>query len=70
VREGRDFFGSHVNYAARVASAAEAEAVVVSSLLRDMLAPYREFTFTALPKRELKGFDGEHQLYVASSGRP
>ena len=69
VREGRDFYGSHVNYAARVASAAEAGEVVVSSLLREVLAPHREFTFSALPTRALKGFEGEHQLYAASIER-
>jgi class 3 adenylate cyclase len=66
VREGKDFFGSHVNFAARVQSAAEPDTVVVSQLFRDVVAPHKEFTFAPLPKKPFKGFPGEQQLYVAN----
>jgi class 3 adenylate cyclase len=64
VRDGDDFYGRHVNFAARVAAQAEAAEVLVSSLVREVVAPSGEFDFAARPKRALKGFLGKHVLYA------
>jgi class 3 adenylate cyclase len=63
VREADDLFGHAVNYAARVAGAAVGGEVVVSSLVHGLVAPTGEFAFSACSPRELKGFQGSHQLY-------
>jgi class 3 adenylate cyclase/pyrimidine deaminase RibD-like protein len=63
VREADDFFGRHVNFAARIASSASPGQILVSSLLRDVLHPLRQFRFTARGSRTLKGFRGKHKLY-------
>jgi class 3 adenylate cyclase/ketosteroid isomerase-like protein len=65
VREADDFFGNTVNYAARVASQALGGEVLVSSLVRELVAgagPGIEF----LESRdvELKGLDGSHRIYA------
>lgn len=70
VREGDDFFGRHVNYAARVAGEAAAGEILVSSLLRDLVRASGEFTFDECPKRPLKGFVGEHQLFAVRDEAP
>ncbi len=63
IRESDDFFGRHVNFAARIASSASPNQILVSSLLRDVLHPLRQFRFTARGARNLKGFRGSHKLY-------
>ena len=68
VREEDDFFGRHVNFAARVASQAEAGDILVSSLLRDVVEPSGIFTFNPRPRQALKGFQGLHTLHVVKSG--
>lgn len=68
VREGDDFFGRHVNFAARVASQAEAGEVLVSSLFREIVEPSVEFRFEARTKRSLKGFQGKHILHAVEYG--
>lgn len=67
VREGDDFYGGHVNFAARVAEQAKADEVLVSSLVREMVARSGEFDFAARPKRALKGFSGKHALYAVGT---
>lgn len=64
VRERDDFYGRHVNFAARVASEAKAGEILVSSLLRDVVEPSAEFVFEQRPKRSLKGFQGKHVLHA------
>jgi class 3 adenylate cyclase len=69
VREEDDFFGRHVNFAARVASKAKAGDILVSSLLRDVVEPSGDFTFEARPRQTLKGFQGRHTLHEVKSSK-
>ena len=68
VREADDFFGRHVNYAARVASKAGAGEILVSSLLREVVEPSGEFSFGPRRPQALKGFRGKHRLHSISGG--
>ncbi|MGI8926815.1 MAG: adenylate/guanylate cyclase domain-containing protein, partial [Tepidiformaceae bacterium] len=63
IRDQGDFFGREVNYAARVANAAIGGEVLVSSLLRDLLAPGGDFAFDDGREVELKGLAGTHRVY-------
>jgi class 3 adenylate cyclase len=67
VREDDDFFGQHVNYAARVASKAGAGEILVSSLLREVVEPSGEFSFVPQRPQALKGFRGKHRRQTARS---
>lgn len=65
LQEAEHFFGTTVHYAARVASHALGGEVLVSSLVRDLVAgSASEFTFLEGREVELKGLDGEHRLYA------
>ncbi|MEO6398945.1 MAG: adenylate/guanylate cyclase domain-containing protein, partial [Tepidiformaceae bacterium] len=59
LKEGDDFFGRHVNLAARVAAAALGGEVVVSDLVRGVVEG-QAFNFDDLGERPMKGF--EHPL--------
>jgi class 3 adenylate cyclase len=63
VREGNDFFGTTLNYAARVASHALGGEVVVSSLVRDLVLGGTGLEFREGRDVELKGFPGLHRLF-------
>ncbi|MEE8336921.1 MAG: adenylate/guanylate cyclase domain-containing protein [Dehalococcoidia bacterium] len=63
IRESDDFFGGHVNFAARVAEQAHGAEIVVSSLLRQLVEPSGEFRFVARPPVELKGLEGTFTLH-------
>jgi class 3 adenylate cyclase len=65
VRDGDDFYGRHVNFAARVAAAAVGGEVLVSSLVRGLIAPAGEFAFDDGREVELKGITGRHRVYAA-----
>lgn len=65
VREADDFFGNAVNYAARVASQALGGEVLVSSLVRELVAGAGPgITFLDSRDVELKGLDGQHRIYA------
>ena len=68
VREGTDeradCYGRHVAMAARVASRAAGDEVLVSSLLRELVEPSGEFAFKSREPVALKGLDGEHVLHT------
>ncbi len=49
VRQGDDFYGTHVVLAARIASQASGGDILVSALLRELVAASREFALTARP---------------------
>jgi class 3 adenylate cyclase len=68
VREGDDFFGRHVNFAARVGSKASAGEILVSSLLREVVEPLGEFSFDARKPEVLDGFRRRHRLHVVRWG--
>lgn len=63
VKEADDFFGRHVNFAARVGSQAAAGGILISSLLHELVRPSGEFSFSARRAEVLKGFKGKHTLY-------
>ncbi len=67
LREADDFFGQAVNYAARVAAAAEGDEIVVSSLVRDLVGS-AEFAFDEPREVELRGFAGLHRVYPLDRG--
>ena len=60
VQEAGDFFGKHVNLAARIGGSATGGQILVSSLLAELVGPSGEFTLSARPAMSLKGLDGEH----------
>ncbi len=63
IRNSGDVYGRHVNYAARVAAAAQANEILVSELVQQLTASMGDFTFG--PKRfaELKGFAEPQPVY-------
>jgi len=63
VRETDDFFGHTVSYAARIASAAEGGEILVSSLVRALLAQTGEFEFERPREVVLKGVEGTQKVY-------
>jgi class 3 adenylate cyclase len=58
-----DFYGRHVNFAARVGAAADGGEILVSSLLKELTASSREFDFGPARSLELKGLAGTHDVY-------
>ena len=65
LQEAEQFFGTTVHYAARVASHALGGEVLVSSLVRDLVADGApNISFLEGREVELKGLDGRHQLYA------
>ena len=63
IKEGEDFFGKTVILAARIASQAEGEQVLVSSLLKALVESSGEFEFAEGRDVELKGMAGSHQVF-------
>jgi len=63
-KEGDDFFGKHVNLAARVGAAAVGGQVLVSSPLKDLVAPSGQFAFDDGTELTLKGLAGTHRVYA------
>ena len=64
IKEGDDFFGKHVNLAARVAGQAQGGDILVSSLLKELTESAGEFAFGDGRKVELKGLKGKHSVYT------
>lgn len=63
--DGRaDFFGKHVNLAARIAAQASGGEIVVSSLLKELTASGGDITFDDGREIELKGLSGTQQIYA------
>jgi class 3 adenylate cyclase len=58
-----DLFGTHVVLAARIANEAAGGEVLVSALVREIIAPRREFGFGEAREAELKGLEGRHLMY-------
>ena len=63
IKDGEDFFGKHVNLAARIAGQAQGGEIMVSSLLKELTESAGEFTFGAGRKVELKGLKGKHSVF-------
>ena len=67
IKEGEDFFGKSVILAARIASQARGEQILVSSLLKALVESSGEFAFEEGQEVELKGLAGSHQVFEVSS---
>ncbi len=63
IKEGEDFFGRSVILAARIASQADGEQILVSSLLKALVESAGEFQFRGGREVELKGLAGAHQVF-------
>jgi adenylate cyclase len=70
VREADDFFGTTVHYAARVASHALGGEILVSSVVRDLVAGGSDVTFLEGREVELKGIEGLHRLFAVDLAWP
>ena len=69
IQEAEHFFGTTVHYAARVASHASGGEVLVSSLVRDLVAGgTSSVAFLEGREVELKGLEGQHRLYALAPG--
>jgi class 3 adenylate cyclase len=64
LREADDFFGTTVHYAARVAGHAVGGEILVSSVVRDLVAGGSDVTFLEGREVELKGIEGSHRLFA------
>jgi class 3 adenylate cyclase len=63
LREADHFYGTTVHYAARVASSALGGEVLVSNLVRDLVAE-EDVEFVESREVELRGLEGSHRLYA------
>ncbi len=63
IKEADDFFGTHVNLAARIAGAAAGGEILVSGSLKELAAPAGEFTFDGGHDVELKGLEAAQRVH-------
>jgi class 3 adenylate cyclase len=63
LRQGEDFFGRHVNLAARVAAAAAPGEILVSSLVHGLVSGDHNLRFGGQRSVELKGFEHPEPVY-------
>ena len=63
IKEGDDFFGKHVNLAARIAGQASGGQILVSSLLKQLTEGAGEFAFGDGRAVGLKGISGKQRLF-------
>jgi len=66
IKEGDDFFGKHVNLAARIAGQASGGQILVSSLLKELTASGGDIAFDEGREVTLKGLSGDHVVYAVS----
>jgi class 3 adenylate cyclase len=64
MRDGGDYFGHHVNLAARVAAAASGGQILVSSIVRELTASAGDLVFDDGRNAELKGIADAHRVYT------
>jgi class 3 adenylate cyclase len=64
IKDGEDFFGKHVNLAARIAGQASGGEILVSSLLKELTASGGEIEFGDARAVELKGLSDVQSLYT------
>jgi class 3 adenylate cyclase len=65
LQEADHFYGTTVHYAARVASQALGGEILVSGLVRDLVAG-SDVGFLESREVELKGLDGAHELFAVA----
>ncbi|MEX1255963.1 MAG: protein kinase [Dehalococcoidia bacterium] len=63
IREADDFYGRHVNLAARIAGQARGDEILVSSLLKELTDSAGEFEFDEGREVTLKGISGTQRVY-------
>lgn len=63
IREKQDFFGRNVILAARIAATASGNQILVSAVLRELVAGSHEFEFGDAREEQLKGLPGVHKIY-------
>jgi class 3 adenylate cyclase len=63
IAEEGDFYGRHVNFAARVGAAADGGEILVSTLLKELTGSTAEFEFGPGREVRLKGLAGTHQVH-------
>ncbi len=63
IKEGDDFFGKHVNLAARIAAQADGGEILVSSLLKELTASGGDIQFGEPRTVELKGLTGAQEMF-------
>lgn len=63
LRQGTDFFGRHVNLAARVAASAQPGQILVSSLVQGLVSGQHDLRFDGPRSVELKGFERPETVY-------
>jgi class 3 adenylate cyclase len=63
IKDGDDFFGKHVNLAARIAGQASGGEILVSSLLKELTDSGGDIPFGEEREVELKGLSGSHRVY-------
>lgn len=63
VVEDGDLYGSHINFAARIAGEADGGEIIVSELLRQLIEPSGEFRISAREPVPLKGLEGTYRLH-------
>jgi class 3 adenylate cyclase len=63
IKDGDDFFGIHVNLAARVASKATGGEILASSLLKELTASGGDIAYGEPRTVEFKGIEGQHQVW-------
>ncbi|MFQ5472918.1 MAG: adenylate/guanylate cyclase domain-containing protein, partial [Dehalococcoidia bacterium] len=66
IKEGDDFFGKHVNLAARIASQAQGGEILVSSLLKELTASGCDIDFGESREVELKGLAGVQGVHAVN----
>jgi class 3 adenylate cyclase len=66
IKEGDDFFGKHVNLAARIAGQASGGGILVSSLLKDLADSGGDVVFDQGREVELKGLAGSHKVFAVA----
>jgi class 3 adenylate cyclase len=70
VREGDDFFGTDVNFAARVAERALGGQVLISARVYEVVKSHGVHSFDEPLEVEFKGFAGKHRVYAVAGGIP
>jgi len=66
IKEGDDFFGKHVNLAARIAGQATGGEILVSSLLHELTSSGGDVDFGDGREVELKGLTGVQEIFPVS----
>ncbi len=64
VKHQEDFFGYHVNFAARIQSKAGPGEILISRTLRDVVRPSGRFTISNARRVTLKGLSGRHPVFA------